>query len=127
MDCYSGKIVGVLDSTMKVLQHLPNGSTVLRGSLTTPARLRFAAVSCPDYSWRTSRPVLHQSNISEKNLARLSKLAASEEPEIAGLATLVLEVGKVKPHKRRRVSFLARNHRSLLAKLEERGLIWPFN
>ena len=67
---------------------------------------------------------LRQSNISERNLTRLSDLVASEKPEIAELAKVVLEIGKVKPHKRKRLSFLARSHRDLLSKLEETGLIW---
>lgn len=67
---------------------------------------------------------LRQSNISEKNLSRLSALVAAEKPEIAELAKVVLEIGKVKPHKRKRLSFLARNHRDLIVRLEETGLIW---
>ena len=70
---------------------------------------------------------LRQSNISAKNLARLSALVASERPEIAELARVVLEVGKLKPRKRKRLSFLARNHRALMDKLEETGLIWACN
>ncbi len=67
---------------------------------------------------------LRQSNISERNLTRLSELVTAEKPEVAELANVVLEIGKVKPHKRKRLSFLARNHRNLLSKLEETGLIW---
>ena len=67
---------------------------------------------------------LGQSNISESNLSRLSELTTSEEPEIAALAKVVLEIGKVKPHKRKRLSFLARSHRELIDRLEETGLIW---
>ncbi len=67
---------------------------------------------------------LRQSNISEKNLARLSELASAGKPEVAELARVVLEIGKIKPHKRKRLSFLARDHRDLLSKLEETGLIW---
>jgi hypothetical protein len=67
---------------------------------------------------------LRQSNISERNLARLSELATAEKPEVAELARVVLGHGKVKPHKRKRLSFLARNHRDLLLKLEQTGLIW---
>ena len=67
---------------------------------------------------------LRQSNISEKNLSKLSGLAATEKPEIAELAKVVLEIGKVKPHKRKRLSFLARNHRDFLLKLEQTGLIY---
>ena len=70
---------------------------------------------------------LRQSNISAKNLARLSALVASERPEIAELAKVVLEIGKVKPHKRKRLSFFARNHHELIDRLEETGLIWACN
>lgn len=70
---------------------------------------------------------LRQSNISRKNLSRLSELIASEKSEVAELAKVVLEIGKVKPHKRKRLSFLARNHRDLIERLEETGLIWACN
>lgn len=66
---------------------------------------------------------LRQSSISEKNVSRLSALATSEEPEIAELAKVVLDIGTVKPHKRKRLAFLARSHRDLIVKLEETGLI----
>ena len=70
---------------------------------------------------------LRQSNISEKNLSRLAAVAASEKPEIAELARVVLEIGKVKPHKRKRLAFLARSHGELLDRLEETGLVWVCN
>lgn len=71
--------------------------------------------------------ILRQSNISEKNLSRLTAMVASENPEIAELANVVLEIGKVKPHKRKRLSFLGRNHRELIERLGETGLIWACN
>jgi len=64
---------------------------------------------------------MYQSNISEKNLARLSTLSRSEDPDIARDAALVLEVGRVHPRKKRRIKFLARNHRHLLNRLAEIG------
>lgn len=67
---------------------------------------------------------LSQSNISSKNISRLSKLSKSSIPDVAEHAAIVLEVGKVKPHKRRRLKYLAKNHRELLNKLEETGLIF---
>ncbi len=67
---------------------------------------------------------LSQSNISKKNLQRLTELPASENEEVAELARIVLEIGKVKPGKKKRLAFLARNHRDLLEKLEETGLIY---
>ncbi len=67
---------------------------------------------------------LAQSNISKKNRNRLSVLVASENKEVAELARTVLEIGRVKPGKKKRLAFLARNHRELLLKLEETGLIY---
>lgn len=66
---------------------------------------------------------LQQSNISKKNINRLSILAASDNSKIAEVAEIVLDVAKVKPHKKRRLKMLARERRDLLAKLEETGLI----
>lgn len=66
---------------------------------------------------------LKQSNISKKNMARLNRLSASSNKRVAELARIVLEVGQVKPHKRRRLKYLAREHKDLLKKLEETGLI----
>jgi len=65
--------------------------------------------------------------ISKKNLARLEQLAKSEEPQLARLAAIVLEVARVTPYKRRRLKILARNHRDLLRKLGETGLVFADN
>ena len=48
-------------------------------------------------------PYLKQSNISAKNLARLERLTTSPNQRIAERAAIVLEVGRIKPHKRRRL------------------------
>lgn len=66
---------------------------------------------------------LRQSNISKKNITRLKILVNSENKEISKLSNVVLEVAMVKPHKRRRLKFLAKNNRDLLIKLRETGLI----
>ena len=66
---------------------------------------------------------LNQSNISAKNLSRLEQLAKSQNQRIAELAAIVLEVGRIKPHKRRRLKFLARGHPELLRELDNTGLI----
>ena len=66
---------------------------------------------------------MHQSRISEKNLARLEKMTKSQNPEVAGLAAIVLKVGRVKPYKRRRLRSLARMHPELIRDLEDTGLI----
>lgn len=66
---------------------------------------------------------LKQSHISTKNAARLGRLAASSDPEVAELAAIVIEVAKVKPYKRGRLKVLARQRRDLLDALERTGLI----
>ncbi len=66
---------------------------------------------------------IHQSNISKKNIKRLEKLVCSQNQEIAELANIVLEVALIKPHKKKRIKFLAKTNRELLSKLEETGLI----
>jgi hypothetical protein len=53
----------------------------------------------------------------------LRSLRCSENEEVAGLASIVLEVAKVKPYKRQRLKVLARERSDLLHKLEETGLI----
>ena len=67
---------------------------------------------------------LQQSNISKKNISRLKTLSTSSNEQTAELAKIVLEVARVKPHKRRRLKFLAKEHRDLLRKLDETGLIF---
>lgn len=66
---------------------------------------------------------LEQSNISQKNLIRLEKLCSSSNKKVAELASIVLQIGLVKPNKRRRLKYLAREHEDLLRKLDETGLI----
>jgi hypothetical protein len=61
---------------------------------------------------------LDQSNISSKNIARLEILAQHASSEVKNLALLVLEVARVKPHKRRRWKFLAQNHSELFLRLK---------
>ena len=67
---------------------------------------------------------LKQSHISKKNLSRLNTLASSDNPKIAEYASIVLEVAKVKPYKKRRLKVLARERRDLLQELKETGLIF---
>jgi len=67
---------------------------------------------------------LTQSNISEQNIVRLNHLVESPDEEVAYLAGIVLEVAKVKPHKKKRLKVLARERRDLLEKLDESGLIF---
>jgi hypothetical protein len=61
---------------------------------------------------------LNQSNISPRNVARLDILIRHGDSEITELAGLVLDVARVKPHKKRRWKFLAQNHPTLLKRLK---------
>jgi hypothetical protein len=61
---------------------------------------------------------LEQSNISRKNITRLEILAQHANSEVKDLALLILEVARVKPHKRRRWEFLAQNHSELFLRLK---------
>ena len=61
---------------------------------------------------------LDQSNISPKNIARLEILAQHASSEVKDLALFILEVARVKPHKRRRWRFLAQNHPELFLRLK---------
>jgi hypothetical protein len=62
---------------------------------------------------------LEQSHISEKNVARLERIAKSDNPQVASLAAIVLDVARVKPHKTRRLKFLAQKRPELLGKLRD--------
>ncbi len=66
---------------------------------------------------------MSQSNISGKNIARLHKLKLSTNLRVAELADIVLAVARVKPHKKRRLKVLAKEHRALFMKVSESGLI----
>ena len=66
---------------------------------------------------------LKQSHISATNTARLRTLAASDDPRLAELAAIVIEVAEVKPFKKRRLQVLVRERRDLLDALERTGLI----
>jgi hypothetical protein len=57
------------------------------------------------------------------NSFSLSKQTISSNPRIAELASITLEVALVKPYKKLRLKFLARERRDLLEKLKETELI----
>jgi len=63
--------------------------------------------------------ILNQTNISDKNLVRLMTLTASPNTEVAKMASLVLELGRIHPRKKGRIKFLAKQRKDLLALLEE--------
>ena len=71
--------------------------------------------------------LLSQSRISAKNIGRLKLLQASEDPHICLLASIVLDVARVRPSMRGRLSFLKEAHPHLFAALEETGLILDYD
>ena len=74
-------------------------------------------------SLRDIHGFLTQRNISEKNMAYLKRKCGFPDEEVQQYAKLVLEIARIKPHKRNRIKFLARHKPSLLAELEESGLL----
>lgn len=66
---------------------------------------------------------LNQSHISDKNVERLKTLSGAKNERIRELASVVLEVAKVKPYKKKRLQVLGRERRDLLDDLERTGLI----
>ena len=67
---------------------------------------------------------LKQSHISDKNIVKLKSLVWSANPRNAELAKIALEVALVKPHKKGRLKFLAKERKDLIEKLQETGLIF---
>lgn len=72
---------------------------------------------------RNIHDFLFQSNISDKNITYLKRWSRSKDEKVCGYAKLVLAVACVKPHKRNRFKFLARNHPQLLTNLRNAGLL----
>ncbi len=67
---------------------------------------------------------MNQSHISDKNILRLQVLSESKDSRIAQLASLVLQVARIKPFKKRRLKVLAQQNIDLLDALEKTGLIY---
>ncbi|TWU51556.1 hypothetical protein Poly59_31490 [Rubripirellula reticaptiva] len=68
---------------------------------------------------------LEQSNISTKNIKRLSILETDAFTEVAELASLVKRIALAKPGRRRRWKWLWRNNRELLQEAVKARLIDP--
>lgn len=65
-----------------------------------------------------------QSRISRKNVARLTELSASEDPEVAERAAVMLEVARVTPGKKRRLARIRSAHPALWRRMLAAGLLW---
>lgn len=66
-----------------------------------------------------------QSNISQKNIKRLHQLCESADTEVRNQASLLLEIARVKPHKRRRLKYLAQNKPDLFKRFVQTFAIDP--
>jgi hypothetical protein len=64
---------------------------------------------------------MRQSHISEKNVVGLEQMVKSENPNVAGLAAIVLRVAQVKPYRTRRLKFLAQRHPETVARIGGHG------
>ena len=63
---------------------------------------------------------LIQQNISDKNMQRLEYIISStSNQQISDIAKVVLEVAKVHPRKKKRLSFLQRERKDIIERFEE--------
>lgn len=70
---------------------------------------------------------LDQSNISKKNIKRLTQLESDKNSEVAKLASVVKQIALVKPGRRKRWKRLWYSHRHLVRAASEAGLVdWVF-
>jgi hypothetical protein len=61
---------------------------------------------------------LEQSNISGKNIRRLEVLCRAADSKVRELASVVLDIARIRPGKRRRWKFLAARRRDLFMRLK---------
>lgn len=66
---------------------------------------------------------LEQRNISAKNMARLEELRDSPDSDVRVLAELLLDVARVKSHRRKRWGYLRTHRPDLVARAVELGLL----
>jgi hypothetical protein len=67
--------------------------------------------------------VFSQSRISGKNIAQLTEFAQAEDPEVRGFAEVVLELARIRPHRRRRYRGLQKSHPELWQRLRDTGIL----
>lgn len=70
---------------------------------------------------------MDQSNISQKNIARLKSFASIDDATFQKLRVLILEIAQLAPRRRRRWKLVASNRRDLLQAAIEAGLIEHFS
>lgn len=59
----------------------------------------------------------------KRTVVHLERMVKSDNPQVASLAAIVLDVARVKPYKTRRLKFLDQKHPELLGKLRNTGLV----
>ena len=68
--------------------------------------------------------VLEQRNISTGNRETLTRISTTYSGELGEQARVVLEVARVKPHRKRRVQWLRQHRRDLFDELVRLGFLW---
>jgi hypothetical protein len=84
-----------------------------------PRKVRFrieARLEIDGFLWR-------QSCMSEKNLKRLNELAGCDDPEVSESASVVHDIGKVRPHRRRRLGSIRSGHPELWQRMVRAGIV----
>ena len=69
---------------------------------------------------------VEQSNVSQKNIARLKSLASINDATFQSLRALILEIAQLAPRRRRRWKIVATRRRDLLLSAIEAGLVEDF-
>ena len=67
--------------------------------------------------------MLRQSRISSKNITWAESLAKHEDEEVRNLASIVAEIGRVHPYRRRRHGAIRRAHAQLWERMVAAGLV----
>jgi hypothetical protein len=60
---------------------------------------------------------LHQGSISMRNIERVKVLTRHPDDGVRSLAEVILEIARVKPHRRRRIRLIAENHWDLFVRM----------
>jgi hypothetical protein len=68
--------------------------------------------------------ILHQRNISRRNIAWAQSFAAHEDEGIRALATIVADIGRFHPGRRHRYRTIRRQHAELWQRLVAAGLVF---
>ena len=70
--------------------------------------------------------LLRQRVISAKNVRMAMEWAESEDQEVARLARIVADIGRIHPGRKRRLPFLRNHHAELWARMIAAGMVYEF-